>query len=234
MRSVARRSAFISYSHSDAKRISSLVHKLRADFQVALHEPFPIIDVLEFDLTKLWRDFRFVVEADEEFDDFVLATAKSEPREISVRESVYQHAIVGSPTARVVLAHELGHVILGHGSGFSKNVSNEQAIFSIAEWQADEFAAELLIPSTLAAQMTYEEIAREFAVPIHSAQLRLQTLKNREVNSSPSKIPRFEHYTDLLSRFDKQVLYWAPPKGEVGMLPVDQRLTPAAPPAPTS
>lgn len=208
MRRLAR--PFISYSHLDAQRIAALAAKLRSELNLAPHKRFPIVPFLEFQLTDLWKDFRLVIESDDDFEELVLATAKNEPPEITVRESVYQHAVNGSAVARVILAHELGHVILRHGSNPHQIKSDEQEGFSVVEWQADEFAAELLMPSQLTMQMTSDEIAGEFAVPLRSAELRLQTLKTRQTISSAAKIPRFEHHIDLLSKFDKQLLRWMP------------------------
>jgi Zn-dependent peptidase ImmA (M78 family) len=116
---------------------------------------------------------------------------------------------VGSEAARLILAHELGHIVLAHGSSYHKQ-SDGQESFCIAEWEADEFAAELLMPSKVALQMGPETLARFFAVPLRSAQLRLETLKNRMNISSAKSIPRYEHHIDLLSKFDKDLLYWVP------------------------
>jgi hypothetical protein len=213
---------FISYSHADIDRIASLAARFRQALGLSSKEEFPIVDVLEFEISKVCKDFRLTVDLPANFDADVLATARFQPPEIVVRESVYQHAVVGSEPARVILAHELGHLWLAHGA--------EPAAEHIQiEWQADEFAAELLMPGDVISKMVADEfalellmhsdmvskkaadrIAKQFAVPSQSAKIRMEILEVRRQNSSKNNVPRFEPYTPLLSRFERDLLYWVP------------------------
>jgi hypothetical protein len=195
---------FISYSYEAAISIASLAARLRHDLQLSIEEEFPIVDVLEFQIVQFCKDFRLVVDSSVNFDQNVLAMARLAPPEIAVRESVYQHAAVGSEPARVILAHELGHLLLAHGAASS-------AEHIQLEWEADEFAAELLMPSAIASTMSEDRIARQFAVPLRTAKSRLEKLKPRQKYSSKKGVPRFECYTPLVSQFEKELLYWVPP-----------------------
>jgi|SRR5947209_8368838 len=112
---VNKPSVFISYSYSDETTIASLAAGLRKTVDVRPETAFPIVDVLEFQISDVWKNFRLVIDLDSSFDPLVLATARFDPPEIAVRESVYQHAVIDSRPARVVLAHELGHLCLHHG-----------------------------------------------------------------------------------------------------------------------
>jgi hypothetical protein len=195
---------FISYSHADITRIASLAARFRRALDLSPKEEFPIVDVLEFEISKVCKDFRLAVDSPTNFDVDVLAAARFQPPEIVVRESVYQHAAVGSEPARVVLAHELGHLWLAHGT-------EPAGDYIQLEWQADEFAAELLMPGDIVSKIGADRIAKQFAVPLQSAKLRKKTLEERRQNSSKGNVPRFEPYRPLLSRFERDLLYWVPP-----------------------
>jgi len=221
------RLVFISYSYGDEKRIASLAAHLRQTIGVRPEKAFPIVDVLEFQICDLWKNFRFVVNLDSNFDPLVLATAKFDPPEIVVRESVYQHAVIDSRPARVVLAHELGHFWLRHGR---KSLKEAQLEAEYLEWQADEFAAELLMPSGIASRMAPDEIAGQFKVPPQTAKVRLETLEARRKISSADGVPRYEPFMGLLSRFERELLYWAP--ASLAAYPLDQISSPSQPSAP--
>lgn len=87
------------------------------------------------------------------------------------------------PRARFTLAHELGHVLM-HGSnvqGFNRAhtlSSKPHKAYCDSEWQADAFAAELLMPASLAKHMSEAEIADAFGVSATAAAIRCRTLKN--------------------------------------------------------
>jgi uncharacterized protein DUF955 len=209
MPSVSELQVFICYSHADMKGIASSAKHLRETLNISLKEALPIFDVLEFRIADFFKEFRFVVDLDHNFDPSVLAMTRQDPPEIIVRESVYQHAAVGSEPARVVLAHELGHFWLGHGGNVARGVAPSLE-HSQLEWQADEFAAELLMPGNIAKQMTADHIAKQFAVPLKTAKIRRQALEARQKSLSATNNFGFEAYTGLLSRFEKEVLNWVP------------------------
>jgi hypothetical protein len=199
-------------SFDDIDKIAHSAERMRAALNLAPQDAAPIFDILEFQIAEVehFKDFSFVIDFDANFDHCVLAMTRLNPPEIVVRESVYRHAAVGTASARVVLAHELGHLWLGHGQnllGGTKSPVEEQAL--LVEWQADEFAAELLMPRQIILAMEPDCVARQFAVPLRSAQARLQTLTSRR-RRSKKDVPRFEQYKGLLSRFENEVLKWVP------------------------
>jgi hypothetical protein len=200
----------VGYPISDVRKIASLVGRMRAKFGLSPVDMVPIFEILEFRITDTFPDFRFVVDLDINFDHSVLALTKWSPPEIVVRESVYQHAAAEFGPARVVLAHELGHLWLRHGQNYTSRVNTQREDHLLFEWQADEFAAELLMPSEVVLSMTPDVIAKRFLVPSRTAKARLQTLLARDRSSPETKIPRFEPYSGLLSRYEREVLKWVP------------------------
>ena len=171
-------------SHMDVRRVSNVVAVLRLRLKLTYDERFPIIEFLEFEIPtfKQFADFRLVIGTDDRFQEGVLAVAKSAPLQIVVRERIYCDAIYGDTLARYALAHELGHVFLGHvanSRGDEKKFVERTNNVSRLEWEADEFASELLAPSYMLQKMTSGDVASKFAVSTNFAELRLKTIEKR-------------------------------------------------------
>jgi Zn-dependent peptidase ImmA (M78 family) len=91
------------------------------------------------------------------------------------------------PAARknFTLAHEIGHIALGHGNGEDRIIDTRNDILNPAknsrEWDANEFAAELLMPE-VDFRKKWEEtrsmasLAEFFNVSISSTAIRIQRL----------------------------------------------------------
>ena len=82
---------------------------------------------------------------------------------------------------RFTLAHEFGHMVLHNSEvqGFPRAISRESnhKPFRDSEWQADAFAAELMMPAERARGLSAEEIARRFGVSLQAARIRESVLK---------------------------------------------------------
>ena len=99
---------------------------------------------------------------------------------IYIRDSIYHKACCGDPQARFTIAHEMGHLFLGHGQGavLARKAANADIpIYYDAEWQADTFAAELLMPANEAKGKTCAEIQKAFHVSASAALARANKLK---------------------------------------------------------
>src|SRR5262249_46855204 len=114
----------------------------------------------------------------------VLALARIDPPEIVVRDAIYRAGVDGSDDARLILAHELGHIWLLHGaqaylstaSGRPQQFTNLDRTYS-AEWKADEFAAELMMPGAQCRTMSAVEISDQYGVPLRVAEWRRDLLR---------------------------------------------------------
>lgn len=86
-----------------------------------------------------------------------------------------------SETSRFAIAHELGHILLGHEKAFAKYSSLEYFTQKPkAEKQADMFALRLLCPACILMELdlhTPEEISTFCRVPTHWAQKRSDRMK---------------------------------------------------------
>ena len=93
-------------------------------------------------------------------------------RKIIIKESVYFGDVQGNPRDRFTIAHELGHMVL-HTQGITLCRNNERInIYEDPEWQANQFAAEFLVPLEKIHSMSISEIANTFQVSIEMATYR--------------------------------------------------------------
>lgn len=96
-----------------------------------------------------------------------------------VRESVYKAACAREPRAIFTVAHEIGHLALGHRRTFNRDSTNCK-VYEDSEWQANTFAGEFLMPLDLIREkkaFTAERIAEIFGVSIQAAETRVSKLK---------------------------------------------------------
>lgn len=102
---------------------------------------------------------------------------------ICIREDVYEKACLDDARARFTIIHEFGHLVLGHSRTLNRAPSAiPTRTFEDSEWQADQFAAEFLMPYHLIQRhklYTAEEIQRYFRVSLPAAHRRVNQLKSR-------------------------------------------------------
>ncbi len=117
----------------------------------------PILPFLENELPKLLPHFALIPKKLSELPDNKAIT-KYKPTRIEVREDYYE-ASAGAkphPSAREILAHELGHVAL-HSELPKSLLAGEQEILKLVNYknmsverQAEEFALYFLVPRNIA------------------------------------------------------------------------------------
>jgi Zn-dependent peptidase ImmA (M78 family) len=100
---------------------------------------------------------------------------------IAIREDVWEGARLGNGRDAFTLAHEVGHLILHQSENLvQRRGRGEPAIFSQPEWQADTFAAELLMDARkIYPTDTPYIISRRFGVSKACAERRLRELRRR-------------------------------------------------------
>lgn len=145
---------------------------------------FPLTDVVEKVLPRMWPDYIFNVRVKEdmvnEYGKGTLAMTTPAAALLEVREDVYEEFCAGEGRARFTLAHEMGHLFLHQDTGgfarFNRNTSMK--IYESSEWQADNFAAELLMPLEYATKCTgIESIMNMFGVSYQAAEIRWKIIK---------------------------------------------------------
>ncbi|MCH4247574.1 MAG: ImmA/IrrE family metallo-endopeptidase [Acinetobacter populi] len=78
--------------------------------------------------------------------------------------------------ARFTVAHEIGHLILHEGFALARGAIMHKH-YEDSEWQADTFAAELLMPTASCIGLSIEEIQEQFQVGYKAAKNKFNSLK---------------------------------------------------------
>ena len=98
---------------------------------------------------------------------------------LTICEPVYWQMLHGDGRARFTFGHELGHICLAHVRTLNR-VSGPIKTFCNSEWQADQFAAELIMPLSVIKDnqlITEQLISDFFGVSYKAAATRLRNLK---------------------------------------------------------
>lgn len=146
----------------------------------------PYIDVInlyEVELHKRGVTYHYVTPEELPFEE-----AKTLPNDgvILIRESVYEQALAGNGRARFTFCHELGHLILHQGQDLQLARSSTPGSWGFhedSEWQADAFAAELMMPVEMVGTLcrSVDDIMRIFGVSRSAATFRHQKLREEGI-----------------------------------------------------
>jgi hypothetical protein len=100
---------------------------------------------------------------------------------LCVTERVYEKACRNDPRALFTVFHELGHALLGHRRTLNREPPTaEIKIFEDSEWQANQFAAEILMPVEEIRRRglkTDYDLTAAFGVSMEAARIRIDRLK---------------------------------------------------------
>lgn len=131
-----------------------------------------MVNLVETVLDEVLPDYLFYVMPDEEMPGMDGVTAIGSYT-ICLSEHTYVDLCAGRPEARMVAAHELGHLILHSQQqpSLARRSFNDDRVDP--EWQADRFAEFWLMPTAGVRQCrTAEEVADRFTVPLETARRR--------------------------------------------------------------
>lgn len=114
------------------------------------------------------------------------AEARYDPEQhcVYLRNSDYEACVKDSrPRSKYTFWHEFGHVFLGHKISFARGEGVEgQDIkcYESSEWQADQFAAEILMPLDIMINekiFTVDGLVKRFGVSAMAAEKRINQLR---------------------------------------------------------
>jgi len=137
-----------------------------AEFVERLFEYAIVVDVVDGDLLPAGVD----------------ACCVPERAEISLSLETYFAACNDVPRARFTVIHELGHLVLAHSRSFHRDNGRSIPAFEDSEWQANQFAAEFLMPlQQMRAKrlITADALMLEYHVSEPAARRRITQLKER-------------------------------------------------------
>lgn len=121
-----------------------------------------------------------VLEPDEMPHPDVEACWDPESVTMHIRLDVFEKVCRGDPRARFTIMHELGHGLLGHRRTINRSkMEQPPKVYQDSEWQADQFAAELLMPLAVIKSQglnTAMKIETHFNVSSPAAMVRVRQL----------------------------------------------------------
>lgn len=126
--------------------IGGIADNLRSRFGLMDYANFPVVDFIERVLDQRLGLVRFEVGTREEMNR---AEGYTCPKGdfIQLREDVYEGACRGEGRHRFTAAHELGHFVMHTDIPLTRaKLSDKIPAYRLAEPQANQFAAELLMP----------------------------------------------------------------------------------------
>jgi len=101
---------------------------------------------------------------------------------ITFSNITYEKACSDDPRARFTVIHELGHILLAHTRTFNREDGKKIEAFEDSEWQANQFAAEFLMPLTHMSANGYtttDELILNYQVSHPAAERRITQLSKR-------------------------------------------------------
>lgn len=188
--------------HLSNDTIDCEANRLRNQLDLTDVENIDVVRLLEFDLEQLIEGFRLVIRDDSEMlvdGHFQEAFCEFQPPRIVVSNQTYENAAVGDPHARMVLAHELGHLLLHSGynrsrahsmmSGRYENDLGPNLKSRGAESQAKRFAAFFLMPRHIVKKMrTVQELSRSCGTSLEAAEIRFNSFEVGKKRKLPNHI----------------------------------------------
>lgn len=159
------------------KKIREYAFFIRNIFEVSDEENIDIFRLIEVGLPEVFKDFSLLIVPEDKMYEYALFLP--EMNELRIREDVYEAALNGNPRHRFTLAHETGHVFLHQN--IKRLARGDVAVsipaFKDPEWQANEFAGELLAPTHLIGNLSQSEIMLKFNLSREAAKHRYTNSK---------------------------------------------------------
>lgn len=174
--------------HYKAKPISredlaNLAKKLREYMGLGNSYYFPIIQMIELILPEIDEKFDLEIVEENELPPNTYALTYPDESIMQIRIDVYNGVCKDQGRARFTLAHELCHYLLHDETNisFARNTKKLPAYVD-PEWQANAFAAELLIPKKLIEGLTVNEIIEKCGVSRQCAEIQMKYCGNKKKN----------------------------------------------------
>jgi Zn-dependent peptidase ImmA (M78 family) len=146
-------------------------------------EMYPIVEVVDVALSKHLGDRYTFAVVDKDLMEDSHGLTDPDRQIMLIRADVYDGACRGNGRDRFTLAHELGHLWLHGGGRYLQRAAPDAGPpthrkFEDSEWQANQFAAELLMPIKLVVKCSSaEDLAKRAGVSVQAAEIRFKALR---------------------------------------------------------
>lgn len=141
-------------------------------------DKFPVLELLEFVLPQIFPNFSFhPIDSQKMGENHGLTYPSNE--KIYIREDVYDGACNGNGRDRFTVMHEIAHLILHRNipQSYARTTSEGHPCYMDAEWQADTFAAEILMPVDLTLNCSsVQELSFRCGVSLQAAETRMKKI----------------------------------------------------------
>src|ERR1022692_1305297 len=168
-------------------RLRELAGLIRRESHLRPEEPFPVLYFLEHSLPQVMPGFDFIILDHLPNGDEACAypdgcRENPEGPFIKLTTAVYNGAWANKGRDRLTVLHECSHVILHRKVAVHHRGPRgaELKPYGNSEWQANQLAAELLMPlESIAARAALGDFCRRMGVSREAAQLRAKKLVER-------------------------------------------------------
>lgn len=165
-------------SRKDIRHLATVIRKLFGTHGNPYFDIMPMLDRLN----EVFPNFEYEILPLREMGN-CFAHTKTDSCLMSIREDVYDGACDGVGRDRFTIAHEIGHLFM-HRPGcivYARQDSGMQIpVFQKPEWQAETFAAELLMPKSYIRGQTTQVISRNCGVTSTAARVQLAAIERED------------------------------------------------------
>lgn len=161
------------------KDIENIAKKFRTYFNIDKNSYFPILEVIDNLFENNLLSYQIVEDDYYLLDENTLAMYNASENFIYIKESVIDEYEQNIYRSCFTLCHELFHYIQNEVLGFKFEYCEKCKNYEDPEWQANEFAGQILIPSEYV-DLPEDEIMEKYHVSIECALTRKANVKKRQ------------------------------------------------------
>jgi hypothetical protein len=153
------------------EKIRDFASAVRRILGIRVDEPIDFeyhLDLLSLKFAEANFNYIVVPDGHGHFSEKIEAYTNTKTGDIFIKESVYKELKIPNSRSNFTVAHEVGHYFLHHllGAVLPRGTKPEK-VYLNPEWQADQFAAEYLMPLKGIKNLTIDELTDDFlnAIP---------------------------------------------------------------------
>lgn len=145
------------------KKIEEIASLIRDTYNIGIDDHFPILEVIDKLFVKNQLSYQIVEDNCPIMSKQEVAIYDPIENYLYIKESVITEYENGIYRSSFTLAHEFFHYLQAQVLFFSFEESNHVSTYEDPDWQANEFAGQLLIPSSRLIEST-ESLMRKYHV----------------------------------------------------------------------
>jgi len=190
----------------DKSIIERAAYSLRRILQTEKIDCPDLASILKYDLDKIRPGLTLIRKIQDEMPEGTEAEFDSMSNEIRISETVWQRLLSGCTRARFTVAHELGHVLLGHEGIRRRDVRGyTTAKVATQEKEANAFAGYFLAPTERATEInTPAELQQKFQLGTVAAEIRFAALESSKRKKSGVKRKLPDSVIDFMKEGEKR------------------------------